>query len=67
MQAEGDAFTGNSTGTIDSPDALRNHASTLQIKLLPHGNQLIGRVFAIAGDPNVKNVRLPYVLTLQRT
>jgi CubicO group peptidase (beta-lactamase class C family) len=67
MRSEGEAFTGLSIGTIDAPDALRTGAKTLQVKLLPRDNQLVGRVFAIAGDPNVKNVRIPYVLTLSRS
>lgn len=66
IRAEGEAFTGMSTGAIKSPDAIRTSAKTLQIKLVPRDNQLVGRVFAIAGDPNFKNVRLPYVLTLRR-
>jgi CubicO group peptidase (beta-lactamase class C family) len=66
MRAEGEALTGNTSGYIDSPDALRSGAHTLQIKLVPHGDQLVGRVFATAGDPNFKNVRLPYVLSLKR-
>ncbi len=66
MLSEGGAFTGLSSGKIDAPDAIRTRAKTLQIKLLPRDNRLLGRVFAIAGDPNVKNVRLPFVLTLTR-
>ena len=66
MRSEGGAFTGLSSGKIDAPDAIRTRAKTLQIKLLPRDNRLLGRVFAIAGDPNVKNVRLPFVLTLTR-
>jgi hypothetical protein len=66
MLAEGSAFTGASTGQINSPDAIRTGAAKLQIKLLPYDNRLVGRVFAIAGDPHFKNVRLPYVLTLSR-
>lgn len=67
MRTEGNAITGLSTGTIDAPDAIRTGAKTLQLKLLPQDKRLLGRVFAIAGDPNVKNVRLPYVLTLSRS
>ena len=67
MRAEGEAFTGESTGSIDAPDAIRTGARTLQIKLLPCGKQLLGRVFANAGDPNIKNVRLPFVLTFSRS
>ena len=46
---------------------LRTAARTLQVKLLPVENRLFGRVFAIAGDPNIKNVRLPFVLTLSQS
>ncbi len=67
MRWEGGAFTGLSTGSIDASDAVRTGAKTLQVKLLPRDNRLLGRVFAIAGDPNVKNVRLPFVLTLSRS
>ena len=67
LRSEGEAFTGLCTGKIDSPDAVRTAARTLQVKLLPVENRLLGRVFAIAGDPNIKNVRLPFVLTLSRS
>ena len=66
MRLEGPAFTGDFTGHIDSPDAIRTGATTLAIKLIPHHGNLTGRVFALAGDPDVKNVRLPYVLSLRR-
>jgi CubicO group peptidase (beta-lactamase class C family) len=66
MQSEGVALTGVSTGFIDSPDAIRTGARTLEIKLMPYEGNLVGRVLATAGDPNVKNVMLPYVLTLNR-
>jgi CubicO group peptidase (beta-lactamase class C family) len=67
LRSEGEAFTGLCIGNIDSPDAVRTAARTLQVKLLPVENRLLGRVFAIAGDPNIKNVRLPFVLTLSRS
>lgn len=66
MQSEGGAFTGVSVGFIDSADALRTGAKTLKIKLVPYEGRLVGRILATAGDPNVKNVMLPYVLTLNR-
>ncbi|WP_353062276.1 serine hydrolase domain-containing protein [Tunturibacter psychrotolerans] len=66
MQSEGVALTGVSVGLIDSPDSLRTGAKTLKIKLLPQEGKLVGRVIAVAGDPNVKNVMLPYVLTLNQ-
>jgi hypothetical protein len=67
MRSEGEAFTGLSTGKINAPDAIRTGARTLQIRLLPSDNRLLGRVFAIAGDPDVKNIRLPFVLTMARS
>ena len=67
IKAEGEAFTAICSGLINSPDAIRTGAKTLQVKLLPRDNRLIGRVFAAAGDPNFKNARLPYVLNLRRS
>jgi hypothetical protein len=66
MQSEGVAITAVSIGLIDSPDAIRTGAKTLKIKLMPYEGKLVGRVLATAGDLNVKNVMLPYVLTLNR-
>jgi len=66
MQSEGVAFMGASTGGIYSADALRTAAKTLKIKLIPYEGKLVGRILATAGNPDVKNVMLPYVITLQR-
>ena len=66
MQWEGVALIGTSAGLIESDDAIRTAARTLKIKLIPHEGRLVGRVLAIAGDPNFKNATLPYVLTLNR-
>ena len=66
LHAEGIAMAGLSTGHILSPDALRAGATALQIKLLPQHGRLVGRIFAVAGDPSYRNVTLPYVLTLSR-
>lgn len=66
IRAEGRAFIGLSTGRINSPDALRTHATTLQLQLLPHESGLVGAVFAVAGDANFRSVRLPYVVALRR-
>jgi len=66
MQWEGAAFTGTSAGLIESRDAIRTGARTLKIKLIPHGDRLVGRALATAGDPNFKNVMLPYVLSFNR-
>lgn len=67
IYAEGEALTGVVNCAIDSPDALRAGADTLQIKLMPQAERLIGRLFANAGDPNFRSARLPYVLSLQRS
>ena len=66
MQLEGQALTGITTGFINSADALRTGARTLKIKLIPYEGRLVGRILATAGDLNIKNVILPYVITLQR-
>ncbi|ADW71426.1 beta-lactamase (plasmid) [Granulicella tundricola MP5ACTX9] len=67
MRTEGEAFTGTCSGRINSPDAIRARAKTLKLKLLLSGDSLVGRVFAVAGDPNFKNASLPYVLNLSRS
>ena len=67
LQSEGIAFTGTSTGLIESADAIRNQARTLKIKLIPHEGKLVGRVIAEDGKPgSMPSVMLPYVLTLNR-
>ena len=66
MQLEGEALTGMSTAVINSSDALRTAAKILKIKLLCHEGKLVGRILATIGDPNIKNVILPYVISLQR-
>lgn len=66
LRLQGEAFTGNTIGTIESPDAQRAGATKLSIKLVAVSGKLFGRVFATAGDPDFRNVRLPYVLTLER-
>ena len=67
MQSEGMAFTGTSTGLIESADAIRNQARTLKIKLIAHEGKLVGRVIAEGGKPgSMPSAMLPYVLTLNR-
>ena len=66
LRAEGEALTGVATGQINSPDTIRTGAHTLQVKLLPYQDRLIGRVFALSGDPNIKSARLPFILDLSR-
>ncbi len=66
MQSEGVALTGTSAGLVKSADVIRTAARTLKVKLIPYEGRLVGRVLALAGDPNFKNATLPYVLTLNR-
>lgn len=72
MHLEGAAFTGVSTGLIDSPDARRTGAKTLKIKLVPYRGMLVGRILAtdfksvIAADGVLHDAVLPYVLSLNR-
>lgn len=62
MHSEGVAFTGMSTGLINSPDAIRTGAKTLSLKLIPHQEMLVGRILAT----DFKSVMLPYMLSLNR-
>jgi CubicO group peptidase (beta-lactamase class C family) len=62
MHVEGAAFTGASTGSIESQDARRTGAKTLNLKLIPHEEMLVGRILAT----DSKTVMLPYVLRLKR-
>jgi CubicO group peptidase (beta-lactamase class C family) len=63
MQTEGTAFTAKTVAMIESPDAVRNDATSLTLKLLPQGGKLVGRVLASSKDGSTV---LPYVLTLKR-
>ena len=67
MRGEGPALTGVVAGRLDTPDAIRTSANLLKIKLLPHSGGLVGRILATGGDPNVKNVMLPFVIDLFRS
>jgi hypothetical protein len=62
MHAEGVAFTGVSSGLIESPEAKRTGVKTLKIKLIPFQGTLAGRILAT----DSKSVTLPYVLSLNR-
>lgn len=62
MHSEGVAFTGASTGLIDSSDVRRTGAKTLKLKLIPYEGMLVGRLLAT----DSKTVTLPYVLSLNR-
>lgn len=62
MHLEGAGFTGTSMGLVESPDARRNAADTLKLKLIPHEGMLVGRILAT----DSKTVMLPYILSLNR-
>lgn len=62
MHMEGVGFKGASTGLIESPDAVRTGAKTLNLKLIPHEGMLVGRILAT----DSKTVMLPYILSLDR-
>jgi hypothetical protein len=62
-QLEDTSLTANSVGIIESPDAIRNEATSLSVKLIPQGARLVGRVLATAKKPGAL---LPYVLRLDR-
>jgi CubicO group peptidase (beta-lactamase class C family) len=62
MHSEGAAFTGMSTGSIDSADVRRTAPNALKLKLIPYEGMLVGRILAT----DFKTVTLPYVLSLNR-
>jgi hypothetical protein len=49
---------------IESPDAIRNEATNLSLKLIPQDGKLVGRILAVAKAPGTS---LPYVLILNRS
>jgi CubicO group peptidase (beta-lactamase class C family) len=63
LRLQGSALVGKSVGMIESADAIRNHATSLSLKLQLRDNKLTGRILATAtgaGDLAV----LPYVIEL---
>ena len=63
LRLQGNALVGSSVGIIESADAIRNHATSLSLKLLLRNNKLAGRILASASGPGVLAV-LPYVIEL---
>jgi hypothetical protein len=63
MQSEGTALIGRTVGMIQSPDAIRNQATDLSLKLMHQDGKLVGRILASAKAPGTL---LPYVLRLNR-
>jgi hypothetical protein len=63
---QGNALTGKSVGTIESADAIRNHTTSLSIKVQRRGDKMAGRVLASATAPGELAV-LPFVVELRRS
>lgn len=66
LALQGNALVGKSMGTIESADAVRNHATSLSLKLLGRDDRLAGRILAGAGSPG-KLAILPYIVELRRS
>jgi len=63
LRLQGSALVGKSIGKIESADALRNHATSLSLKLQLRDNKLAGRILATATSAGELAV-LPYVIEL---
>jgi len=63
LHLQGNALVGRSVGMIESADAIRNHATSLSLKLQPRSNKLAGRILASASGAGELAV-LPYILEL---
>lgn len=66
LRLQGSALVGKSFGVIESADAIRNHATSLSLKLQQRDNRLTGRILATATGPGELAV-LPYVVELKRS
>jgi CubicO group peptidase (beta-lactamase class C family) len=66
LRLQGNALVGKSFGVIESADAIRNHATSLSLKLQLRDNRLSGRILATAAGPGELAV-LPYVVELRRS
>jgi hypothetical protein len=65
LRLQGSALVGKSLGTIESADAIRNHATSLSLKLQLRDSKLWGRILASATGPGVL-ATLPHVVELGR-
>lgn len=63
LRLQGSALVGKSVGTIESADAIRNHATSLSLKLQLRDSKLAGRILASASGAGELAV-LPYVIEL---
>jgi Beta-lactamase len=66
LALQGNAVVGKSIATIESADAIRNHATSLSLKLLGRDDRLAGRILASAAGPG-KLAVLPYIVELRRS
>jgi hypothetical protein len=66
LRLQGSALLGKSFGVIESADAIRNHATSLSVKLQLRDNRLTGRILATATGPGELAI-LPYVVELRRS
>ena len=66
LHLQGSAMVGQSVGGIDSADAIRNHATSLSLKLQKREDKLAGRILAIASGPGKINI-LPFIVQLSRS
>jgi len=64
LRLQGSALVGTSIGKIESADAIRNHATSLSLKLQLRDNKLAGRILATATGAGELAV-LPYVIELR--
>ena len=63
LRLQGNTLVGRSVGMIESADAIRNHATSLSLKLQLRDNKLAGRILASASGAGELAV-LPYVIEL---
>jgi hypothetical protein len=63
LRLQGNALVGRSVGLIESADAIRNHSTSLSLKLQLRDKKLTGRILASAGGARELAV-LPYVIEL---
>jgi CubicO group peptidase (beta-lactamase class C family) len=64
LRLQGSALVGKSIGKIESADAMRDHATSLSLKLQLRDNKLAGRILATATGAGELAV-LPYVIELR--
>ena len=66
LALQGKALVGKSVGRVESPDAIRNRATSLSLKVKRFHDKLAGRILATATGPGELAI-LPYVVQLGRS